>query len=151
MVKYAADLVRKGFPRQEIVKKIKAMREQSGIVFSVANMDALRRSGRIGALRQSVGTILNIRPILLCRDGVIVSDGVVRGKNEQVRELVARVPENAAEVIVQATGTGRNMMEELEKQLKKRVPHAVRTSRVIGPVIGINIGLDSVGIAWICD
>ena len=67
LVKYAADLARKGFPRQEIVKKIKAMREQSGIVFSVANMDALRRSGRIGALRQSVGTILNIRPILLCQ------------------------------------------------------------------------------------
>ena len=49
--------------------------------------DALRRSGRLGPVRQSVCTVLNVRPLLTCREGAVVSCGMVRGHNEQMRAL----------------------------------------------------------------
>ena len=78
LIKRASALVREGHPLDSIAEKMEEIRSQAGIIFSVSNMDTLRRSGRIGIIRQSVGTILNIRPVLLCEDGAISSCGSAR-------------------------------------------------------------------------
>ena len=71
MVRAARRLIDVGFSLEETARKIEAMRDAVNIRFSVGDMTPLRRSGRLGPVRQSVGTILNIRPILTCRKGSV--------------------------------------------------------------------------------
>ncbi len=63
--------------------------------------------GRLGPVRQSVCTVLNVRPLLTCREGAVVSCGMVRGHNEQMRALDQAVPENAGCGAASATSTVR--------------------------------------------
>ena len=70
LLKKAAKLIRQGYPLEDIVAQVKKQREKTGIAFSVEDMESLRKSGRLSIVRQSVGAILNIRPILcLEKDG----------------------------------------------------------------------------------
>lgn len=146
MVRAARRLIDAGFSLEETARKIEAMRDAVNIRFSVEDMTPLRRSGRLGPVRQSVGTILNIRPILTCRKGSVVACGMVRGRNEQLRTLVNAVPEDAHEVLVEYIKDkegARNMAQRLEQRLKRTVE-----LRRVGPVLGIHLGLDAIGVIW---
>ena len=64
LIQKAAESIRQERSMEEIIDRLMKLRERIGIVFSVSDMGPLRRSGRLGIVRQSVGTVLNIRPIL---------------------------------------------------------------------------------------
>ncbi len=150
LAKKAKELALKGLSLQEITNVIEKTRDKIGISFSVDNMDALRRSGRLGIVRQSVGTILNIRPILLCKDGAIISYGIARGKTEQIRELVSTIPHNAKEIIVHYLGKRINA-EELVSGIKNKFPSIHIRQIELGPVLGIHLGLGIIGISWMSE
>lgn len=148
LAKKAKELADKGYTLKEITSEIENMRNKVGISFSVDNMDALRRSGRLGIVRQSVGTILNIRPILLCKDGAIIAYGTARGRSEQVRYLVSTIPEDAKEIIVHYLGD-KTHVSNLYNSIGKKFPDVPITQVKLGPVLGIHLGLGVVGLSWI--
>ena len=148
MAQRAAAWIQEGVPLGELERRLLALRERVGIAFSVKNMDALRRSGRVGMVRQSVGTILNLRPILLCTDGAVISDGVARGQQEQVRALAARVPEDAGQVMIQHISDS-SLVEPLRATLEEKLPQARISTGTAGPVLAINIGLGAIGVSWL--
>ena len=100
------------------------MRSSVKTLFTVEDMEPLRRSGRLGPVRQSVCTVLNVRPLLTCREGAVVSCGMVRGHNEQLRALDQAVPENAGCIVVQYIRNlngARQLQHRLESRLNKAV------------------------------
>ncbi len=148
LVKYASALVREGHPLSSIAQMVEQARANAGIVFSVSSMDTLRRSGRIGIIRQSVGTILNIRPVLLCEEGAISACSSARGSRELVHEMVKRVPKNAKKIILQHLSDS-TLIEPLVEELCTSFSQAEFSIAPVGPVIAINIGLGAVGLSWI--
>ncbi|MEL7608734.1 MAG: DegV family protein [Bacillota bacterium] len=144
----ARELSAKGLSLWTLAERIEGMREQAGIVFSVDSMAALRRSGRIGIVPMSVGTVLNIRPILLCVRGTVVARGLVRGKAERLRALVSRVPENAKHIMIHYLGD-LAQVESLRELLAQRFRGIdIRVNRG-GPVLGIHLGTGALGVSWI--
>ena len=145
LIRKTRELIDDGLDLMSIASNIEEERENIGIVFSVDDMRPLRKSGRLGIVRQSVGTVLNIRPILMCAEGAVVSAGLARGKNEQMRMMLDKVPKNAKSAAImyisnpqapealRAILAGRGIACELRK---------------LGPVLGIHLGLGVVGIAW---
>ncbi len=111
-------------------------------------MEPLRRSGRLGLVRQSINTILNIKPLLICQDGAIVSDGIVRGKMEQIRSLVKKVPDTACRITVQYIGD-QQVARSVKDTLAKSFPAEQIELRQAGPVLQIHLGLGAVGVAWL--
>ena len=76
----------------------------------------------------------------------MVSCGMVRGHNEQMRALDQAVPENAGCIVVQYIRNingARQLQHRLEGRLNKTV-----LLRPIGPVLAINLGVDMIGVAW---
>ena len=122
------------------------MRSSVKTLFTVEDMEPLRRSGRLGPVRQSVCTVLNVRPLLTCREGAVVSCGMVRGHNEQMRALDQAVPENAGCIVVQYI-RNINGARQLQHRLESRLNKAVLL-RPIGPVLAIHLGVDMIGVAW---
>ena len=101
LVRAARELIDAGYSLMETAERIEQMRDSVKTLFSVGDMEPLRRSGRLGPVRQSVCTVLNVRPLLTCREGAVVACGMVRGKNEQLRALSSAVPAGARNVVVQ--------------------------------------------------
>ena len=135
-----------GLGLEETARAIEAMRGNVKTLFSVADMAPLRRSGRLGPVRQSVGTILNLRPLLTCRDGAVVACGTARGKTEAMRSLVDAVPAAAQDLAVQYISeedAARRVAQQLELKCGTEV-----TLRKLGPVLGIHLGLSILGAMW---
>jgi DegV family protein with EDD domain len=149
-MKKAVEFVRSGYPLKEVADKLEAIRDNIGIAFSVTNMDALRRSGRLTLVRQSVSTILNLRPILLCEDGALIAHGTARGKRELIQELTNRIPKNATKIVLQALDD-HAVIGPLTAEIRRSLPNAELKISTVGPVICINIGLGAIGVSWICE
>ncbi len=144
----AQKMVECGEKATDIVDKLVALREKIPLVFSVDDMKPLRDSGRIGFVRMSVGTILNIKPILQCKDGVVVADSVARGTNETIKKLVDKIPEGAKSVVVNYISNSR-VATTLYNVIQEKHPHIKIQLSKMGPVLGIHLGLQVVGIAFI--
>jgi DegV family protein with EDD domain len=146
LVERASQLSRENRPLQEAADVLEKLRDSIGIALSVDDMSALRRSGRLSLVRQSVGTVLNIRPIFLLKNGTVISNGVARGKQAQVAELVRCIPSNAKSIIVHGIAN-RAAVESLQRLVRQKFSCEVRCSDV-GPVLTIHLGLSAVGVAW---
>jgi DegV family protein with EDD domain len=142
----ASELSRKGCSIHEAADALESMRERVGIAFSVEDMEALRKSGRLGFVRQSVGTMLNLRPILHCKHGTVISAGVARGRHAQVAELVRSIPAEAKRIEVHYI-LNRTAADALRQGIQKRFACDVTLS-VAGPVLGIHLGLNAIGVSW---
>ena len=86
LAKQARALIDEGLSLREAERRLLALRARTGLVFSVDDMAALRRSGRLGLVPQSIGTVLNLRPILVFSNGTVVARSLVRGAAGRVRE-----------------------------------------------------------------
>ncbi len=95
----AEKLISSGKKINEIIVMLTKIRDKITSYFSVSDMVPLRRSGRIGFVRKSVGTILNIKPILLIRDGVVTYDSQARGSNEIIEKLFVKIPKDVYSVV----------------------------------------------------
>lgn len=148
LVRKACTLSRENNSLNQAADELEKLREQVGIVFSVDNMEALRKSGRLGFVRQSIGTVLNLRPILFCKHGTVVSGGVVRGAHAQLAELVRSIPQEAKHIIVHYI-TNQSAAQTLCEMVRKKFSCPVSISEV-GPVLAIHLGLGAIGVAWVC-
>jgi DegV family protein with EDD domain len=146
LIKQARRLIDKGFSLPEIMQKLPDIREKISIAFSVDDMAPLRNSGRIGFVRMSVGTILNVKPILLCKDGAVVSDSVARGNTELIKKLVQKIPKNAVEAVINYIGENREVAV-LYHAIKSAYPNIELKLQKVGPVLGIHLGLRVMAIS----
>ena len=142
----ARELINVGMPLERVAAELEAMRERVRLVFTVEDIEPLRRSGRISGLKMSVSTILNIRPILGCTDGALSSCGIARGRNDQRRQLIQKVPKGVDRVLVQSY--------KADEQARV-LAHALHLGgaqtqlRPLGPVLAIHLGAGVVGLCWV--
>ena len=148
LVKETKKLIEKGLKLQEILKELPAIRDRITIAFSVDDIEPLRNSGRIGFVRMSVGTFLNLKPILLCKDGAIISDSIVRGKTEIIKRFVDKISANTQDVVISYIGDN-HMASNLYHVIKETFPHITITLQKVGPVLGIHLGLQVIAVSFI--
>ena len=148
LIKEARKLISKEISLQDIIKEIPAIRDRITIAFSVDDMTPLRNSGRIGFVRMSVGTFLNIKPILLCKDGAVVSDSVAHGNTEIIKKLVSKISPDTREVVISYIGDN-HLATNLYHVIKEMCSFATITLQKIGPVLGIHLGLKVIAVSFI--
>ncbi len=146
MVREARRLLDEGMTLSETVAALNAMKDSVRIIFTVDDIAPLRRSGRLGGVRLSISTILNIRPVLQCVEGSIISTGLVRGRTEQLKVLSESLPKEPCDCLVEGF-----LAEEQMTLLKAKVEARGHRAelRSIGPVLGIHLGRGCLGISWI--
>ena len=148
LIKEARKLIDGGAGINDIAEKLSVVRDKITVAFSVDDMTQLRNSGRMGFVRRSVVTMLNIKPILLCKDGAVVSDAVAHGSTEIIKKLAEKVNANTQEAVVSAIGDNR-MATNLYHVIKESYPDMPITIQKVGPALGIHLGLKVIAIAVI--
>jgi len=149
LIQRAQKLIDQGLNLAEIAEKLASERKLINNVFTVNDMTNLRKSGRLGVVRLSVSTILNLRPILCLQNGSVFSRGVARGSHEQLRMLAESVPENVKFVVIHSRENN-PQLPLLQEMLRKRLGDGLELRIVsLGPVLAIHLGLTYLGVCWI--
>ena len=149
LAEHARRLAECGLSLSQVAAVLERRRQGIHTAFSVDDMEALRRSGRIGLVRRSFGTILNLRPILALSDGAIVSQTVARGAVQQREALLGMIPEDASRVLVQYFGEASEALR-LAHRIKAAFPSAGVFLREAGPILAVHLGSGTLGVTWEC-
>lgn len=148
LVKEAKKMIDSGMDLNEVMEKLPSVRDKISIVFSVGDMTQLRKSGRLGFVRMSVSTFLNIKPILLCKDGAVVSEGIARGNTEVIKKLTEKISDNTKEAVINYIGDN-TLATNIYHIISKNNPTIKLTLQKIGPVLGIHLGLKVIAVSFI--
>jgi len=148
LVKAAAKLVDQNLSLSEIVERLPAIRDRITVTFSVDSMLPLRKSGRIGFVRMGVSTILNIKPVLLCKDGAVEFDSIARGNTDVIKNLIGKISPDAQEIVINYIGSDQ-LATDLYNMAKQSFPQAALTFQKMGPVLAIHLGQQVIAVSFI--
>lgn len=81
----AARMQQAGYTLEQTTKVLRGgIASTERIFFTVGNLDYLKHGGRIGKLAGIAGGLLNIKPLIVMKDGNIDSGGVVRSRKRSI-------------------------------------------------------------------
>jgi fatty acid kinase fatty acid binding subunit len=143
----ASTLASQGLDGATIESRIRSMREQVQTYFSVATLEFLRRGGRIGRASALLGSVLQVKPVLCIRDGLVTPLERVRTFERALNRIVELTREvdrgEGVCVIVghaEALGDAERIAEELEPIADTLM------IQPLGPVVGAHAGPGVVGV-----
>lgn len=150
----AAELAEAGMPADGIVAEVERVRQQSGILFTVRNLDRLIASGRVSQFAGWLGGMLDLKPVLgLASDGTVKAHGKARGAARAKKMILDRVadaiPAGAKKVrfgVIHAAAP--EMADQLRGELASRYEGAEILVAPITPVIATHLGAGAWGIAY---
>jgi DegV family protein with EDD domain len=135
----------------EVEAAVAAVAATLRVLFTVETLEYLRRGGRIGGARALLGSMLDIKPILEVREGVIEPVGRVRTYPRALSTLADHVREAASgwggAVLLLAHADKREVALELAAELAPAIGRKPLVEDV-GPVIGCHSGPGAIGLAF---
>jgi DegV family protein with EDD domain len=147
LVRAAAEAANRGMPLDTIVRLIRGMIPHVYLVFFVEALEYLEREGRIGKAQALLGSMLNIKPILIVEDGDIIPLEKVRTRPRAIDKLFEFVAEFAQiqEVAILQIGSDQEAAELVER-LKLVFPERDFPILPYGPVLASHIGPATMGV-----
>lgn len=88
MVLEAARWAEAGSLRSTILQRLTAIRKRSQLYLTPATLKYLRMSGRVGKLQGAIASLLNVRPIIVLKDGALEAVENVRTRRKALERLV---------------------------------------------------------------
>lgn len=137
-----------GLPADGIVDYLRGAGDQSLVMFTVPNLEQLRRGGRISALKGLIGSMLQVKPVLALRDGTISLVERTRSVDAAVDRIAvaaqARAEAEPCAIAVHGYGN-RRAVEALAARLQpsSRVPIPVVD---FPAVLAAHLGLGGIGV-----
>ena len=89
MVHEAARWVEAGLPIAEILPRLEARRTQITVFFMLKDLRHARMSGRVGRLRETLASVLNIKPIVSVEAGALIPVDRIRSQKKGMARMVA--------------------------------------------------------------
>ncbi len=91
----AVRMKQEGKTMQEIVDWVEKNKRHFCVFFVVDDLFHLHRGGRVSKTTAIVGSMINVKPILIVNDeGQLINSGTVRGRKKALSTIVSRAVEN---------------------------------------------------------
>lgn len=149
LVLHAVDLAASGKTLDEVATGVEDTKGRAHVFGVVDSLDFLRKGGRIGGASHLVGSLLNIKPVLDVRDGVVEVDSKQRTRSRAIQYLASKaVDAGRLERVALADGRAPDAAEVVKLLSSAKSEHPLETS-VLGPVVGSHAGPGSLGVCFI--
>jgi DegV family protein with EDD domain len=141
----------------EAVEELVARFESSNrVVFTTATLEYLQKGGRIGKAQALAGSLLNVKPILEIRHGVVEPVGRVRGRQKALEEFARLFTEDTEDREGLHTAIAHANAPEWVDVLTALVASArpkatLDLVQLLGAVVGAHAGPGAVGFFWFQD
>ena len=94
-------MANQGMTAEEIKKRLEENAYNSSIYIAVDTLEYLKKGGRISSTKAAVGSLLNIKPILEVKDGLVSQVGQARGKKNVTNKMIECIKEELGDDIEQ--------------------------------------------------
>ncbi len=153
----AAELAEAGVPADEVVAEVRRIRRQSGILFTVRNLDRLMASGRVSQFAGWLGGVLDLKPVLgVGPDGRIKAYGKARGPARArkiiMEKVAAEIPPDVGKVrfgVVHVAAP--EIASQVCEELTQRFGDAEILVSPITPTISAHLGPGAWGVAYMVE
>lgn len=155
LVLKAREMQQQGASMEEVVAWVEKNYARANAFFTVDSLKYLQRGGRVSAVAAAMGTMLDLKPILIeTKEGTLVSHAKVRGRKKAigyiVEQGVASVKDHQTEcfgVVFHADCEEEAL--KLKNALAAQLPEMELRVEKIGPVIGAHAGPGTLAFCFI--
>jgi DegV family protein with EDD domain len=148
----AAKMAEAGQGIDAIMARLKEMRESMVVTFLINSLEYAVKGGRVSALRSTVASLLNIKPIMKLDDGLIVEAGKVRTYSKAMTYMVDLVAERVGDKPVKVAflhARDHAGMRTLQGVARPRLNISEEIEVDLAIAVAINLGPGALGIAAI--
>jgi DegV family protein with EDD domain len=149
MAREARMMDRAGATAEAIVERWRAIARSVSIILTLDTLEYARMSGRVKALQAALASLLNVKPIVMLRDGVLELGDRVRTRGKSLdyilQETLKRVGDrlvNAAVVHAEDPEAAKTLIEKVRATLNCK--ELITTELSTG--VAANLGPGTVGI-----
>jgi len=147
LVTAAARAAAEGASLDQVVRLVRGMIPRIYIGFFVETLEYLERGGRIGKAQAVLGTMLNIKPLLILEEGEIVALEKVRNRAKAIEKLAEFITEfTRIQKMVVLHGNTPLDVQALIEQTSLVMPNLDISVEHYGPVIATHVGVDALGV-----
>lgn len=147
----AALLKEQQLPIEEILNELNASKTTESAFFFVDELEFLQKGGRISSTKATIGKLLNVKPILTIKNGIVHQESQVRGKKNITSTLINYTKKIATDlndrIVILGYCDNKTDVEKLRDELLKEcIPKKLYLVN-IGACISSHSGPSIVGIA----
>jgi DegV family protein with EDD domain len=147
LVTAAAEAAASGANIEQVVKLVRGMIPHIYIAFFAETLDYLERGGRIGKAQAMIGSMLNIKPLLILEEGELVALEKVRTRAKAIEKLVEFITEfTRIKRMVVLHGDTPDDVNALLEQVNLILPDLDTSVDLYGPVSATHIGPSAIGV-----
>ena len=151
LVLLAAEAAAAGHTLAEIMGMLSERVSRTRVFGMINSLDSLHRSGRVSWAQFGIGSLLQIKPIMMIADGVISAAAKVRTRKRALRQMLKMVSELApferlAIIHVNAQEAAEELYQ-LSSTLFTNQSEANPIIQGITPAVGTHLGVGAVGFA----
>lgn len=146
LIEEVVELIKKGLSGKEVYEKALLIATKTRIEFVPTTMEYLRRGGRISLLSATFASILNIKPILSFKSGVLTCAKKCLGVGKALNEMVKNIPTNLKKIYVCYIHES-DVLQTLISKVNTALNCNILEAKKIGPIVGSHIGIGAVGLA----
>lgn len=150
----AIEMAQEGVPREQIVKKLGELVSKIQIILLLPTTEFLRRGGRIGRAQALVGGMLNVKPLLEIKDGLVEPLERARSRQAGLKRLVEiaheRIAEDSVHIAILHFGATADAIQ-LENDIRSRLDVVECIQTEIGPVLAVHGGPGMIGVVFYKD
>lgn len=146
----AAQKAAAGGTKEEVLRTASQVMDNIQAYFLVDTLEYLQRGGRIGKAQAFLGSLLNVKPICMLKEGIIYPYEKARGKAKAMERLVEIVaekfPVGCPLWCALVHGDDPEGMAQLREKLQNKIACSYMLTGEIGPVVGTHAGPGLLGI-----
>ncbi len=155
MVLEVARAAEKGASLEELYQLALDAYSRIGVYFTVDTLEYLHRGGRINSAKRLLGSALNLKPIMIIRDGKIELVESVRSQQKALLRMVELIEKDIAGRKPVRLGPFHALafekMVKMEEIARERLQPVEVIRSEVSPVIGSHVGPGTIALAYIVD
>ncbi len=154
LVLKAHEMYRAGKPIEEVAAWLEENKLRAQAYFIVDDLKYLKRGGRISATAATVGTMLDLKPIISeAPDGTLTANDKIRGRKKAIAFIVDKMLESAPDPkespIIVLNADSIEDAERTKALVEQKLPGADIMIENVGPVIGAHAGPGTIALCFI--
>lgn len=154
LVLKAHEMYRAGKSMEEVASWLENNKLRCQAYFTVDDLKYLKRGGRISGAAAVVGTMLDLKPIIVeASDGSLQAGEKVRGRKKALAYIVDAMmkaePDPAESPIIVLNADAPEDAERVKASVEQKLPGATVLIEHVGPVIGAHAGPGTVALCFL--
>jgi DegV family protein with EDD domain len=154
LVYYANEMLKAGKTKTEVENWLKDSLAKVQVLFTVDDLEHLKRGGRISQTTANIGTLLSVKPIMkVNEEGKLVPIKKIRGRKKAITELFELLKLNITDSKEQTIFINHGDSLKDAEYLKKMITDNLEVKDIIinwiGPVIGAHTGSGVLSVGFL--